>query len=544
MQRNLFSPAPAIRPVQLTSWSPGDPILGKLRYFQPGGAPVDFTLTQAPTLGTVQLLSDGTYTYVGGADFQGTDTFTIRATSGGINLLEPFTPRTANVTVTVSPTALVAADGDRRGYDVVNLTAQPATLQGWGKPVGFNADGPSFGSVMFPGQSQHFELEDAYTAWDVTALYTGRLAAPPILTWTADFRNGGEDRQFFKIYTSYCKDGGAPCSKSYRDQAGVYTQSLYLLPASPTTSLGPGGSDAELLFNWFRANPIPRDLAVSLSMTNVQFIGNPPGDPGYVRVAGSDNLSDAVLDSEKYTVSASTSTTNSSEWELGGDELWAPIKYALTLLVADKYTTEVTDTKTFSRSVEQGALPWSANEILAAPQKLLVTGDATYVVNTEDNQGRPFARTFSFSGVQFYFPSQTASEPLYVLRSEPLQPKYTEPDAPTPDLIGTPKPNVGFTVRDPKSEFESPIYKVGELRQLKVTAFNGYGDASADKTVDPSTKYTSSNEAVAVVDSTGALRAVGPGTAVITARYDWTMPYGGGTDRRDYVLATLKVTVQ
>ena len=84
---------------------------------------------------------------------------------------------------------------------------------------------------------------------------------------------------------------------------------------------------------------------------------------------------------------------------------------------------------------------------------------------------------------------------------------------------------------------------VVDRAQLTVEAYKGVG-ATADKTGDPRTKYASSDPAVAVVDSTGGLTAVGPGTAVITARYDWTIPYGDGTARNDYVLATVNVTVQ
>ena len=55
--------------------------------------------------------------------------------------------------------------------------------------------------------------------------------------------------------------------------------------------------------------------------------------------------------------------------------------------------------------------------------------------------------------------------------------------------------------------------------------------------------WTSSNMAVVSVDSSGKLTANAPGTATITARYDWEIPLGGGSTRKDYVLATMKVTV-
>jgi hypothetical protein len=266
-------------------------------------------------------------------------------------------------------------------------------------------------------------------------------------------------------------------------------------------------------------------------MTNVQFIGNPPGDPGYTRYVSADNPGDAPGLISR-TVSASTSTTNSSSWEVSGKASWSPIEKILGFEVAGKYG------KTESETNAQTSLPYSANEILTAPPKLLVNGDAQFVVGTGGK-----ARTFSFSGVQFYFPSQNVDAPFYELQSQPLQPKYDAITAPGPGLIGTSIPNVGFTVRDKDSKLISPTYAVGQRAQLTVTAYQGVG-ATADKTGDPRTKYTSSNPAVAVVNSTGAITAVGPGTAVITARYDWTIPYGDGTARNDYVLATIDVAVQ
>jgi uncharacterized protein YjdB len=59
--------------------------------------------------------------------------------------------------------------------------------------------------------------------------------------------------------------------------------------------------------------------------------------------------------------------------------------------------------------------------------------------------------------------------------------------------------------------------------------------------------WTSSDEKVVSVDSVGKVTANAPGTATITARYDWEIPLGtknGKPDTRtDHVLATMKVTV-
>lgn len=166
VQSTLFSPAPTVRPVQYTAWTPGDPILGALRYIQPGGAPVSFQLTTAPTSGTVQLLSDGTYTYTPGANFTGTDTFTAAVTSGGINLLDPLTPRTANVTVTINPQLPVMLTD---GININNRTSQPVVLRAITTTPGFedSVGSKPVWSYWQPGDYMHVEVTKyLFTSYD------------------------------------------------------------------------------------------------------------------------------------------------------------------------------------------------------------------------------------------------------------------------------------------------------------------------------------------------------------------------------------------
>lgn len=167
VQRTLFSPAPTVKPMQYTAWTPGDPILGALRYVQPGGAAVSMQLTQAPTLGTVQLLSNGSYTYTPGPDFAGTDTFTAEVTAAGFNLLEPVTPRTASVTVTLVPAPLTQLT---RGYDITNLTGKAVYLTAIQKEAGYedSVEARGVGTILQPGERYHVEL----TKWAFYSYYT------------------------------------------------------------------------------------------------------------------------------------------------------------------------------------------------------------------------------------------------------------------------------------------------------------------------------------------------------------------------------------
>ena len=173
VQRRLFSPAPTVRPMQYTSWEPGDPILGALQYIQPGGAEVVIQLTEAPSFGTVQLLSDGSYTYTPGEDFTGTDTFTAQVTSGGFNILEPLTPRTASVTVNINPSPPVLLT---RGYDIKNLTGKGIVLSAIQKERGYESSvyAAAPPQILQPGQTYHVELTKWYFySYDTRLSFSG-----------------------------------------------------------------------------------------------------------------------------------------------------------------------------------------------------------------------------------------------------------------------------------------------------------------------------------------------------------------------------------
>jgi len=174
VQRTLFSPAPTVKPVQFTAWTPGEPILGALRYIQPGGAPVTFKVTQGPSSGTVELSTDGTYTYTAGPDFTGTDSFTVAVTAGGFNLLEPLTPRTAPVTVIVESAPRVQLT---RGFDITNLSGKAVYVSGIVKEPGYEdsvEQAPATGTVLQPGASTHVELTRwAFYSYDTRINFTG-----------------------------------------------------------------------------------------------------------------------------------------------------------------------------------------------------------------------------------------------------------------------------------------------------------------------------------------------------------------------------------
>lgn len=564
VRRTLFNQEPTARPAYYLQTSQGA-LEGNLYVADPEADSVKYRLLAGPRHGTAQVAADGTWTYTPAPGYTGTDEFSVAVVNPGFNLLDPFSDRVSEISVPVggsAPTEVSSGAFLTRGYDIVNLTPSSLGLTFVGgigsrgqyvdvsgsilvspPECNYSAGRCVAGTVLKPGDTAHFELGGTLGAGvpDVSVIFND----PTNLyhEWIAVMKG---DRVGLQYVTRI--DGDATGLPGYTDGytygfslggLGDGDAAAALVPASLKTALTPGEQDSGQLLSWLLANSNSTRPPVALSMTNIQYIGNPPGDPGYVRQVSADNPGDAPGSISK-TVSASTSTTNSSAWTVSGKASWSPIEKILGFDVAGQYgkTEAETNAKTFTTTVTQTSLPWSANEILVAPPKLLVKGDAQVVVGSGNR-----ARTFSFTGVQFSFPSQTVDAPFYRLESQPLQPKYDATNAPEPGLIGASIPNVGFTVRDKDSKFISPTYAVGQRAQLTVTAYQGVGP-TADKTGDPRTKYTSSNPAVAVVNSTGAITTLGPGTAVITARYDWTIPYGDGTARNDFVLATIDIAVQ
>ena len=556
VRRSLFNQLPAARPVRYLTTVTGD-LVGTLGVVDPESDAVTYRLTMVPEHGTVQIAPDGTYTYTPGVDYAGSDQFTVAVADSGFNLFNPLRSRTVEFTVQVPRPAPVGAvssnPGSQQSFELLNLTGYPVKLTSIQAAPSLLGYPPAGADVFKPGETAHFEFEallnyTSDTRATFTACVNGDCQTGTGPSWTVTFHN---DPVIYLFGTPYVANGwmktDTGSTYTIQDVATVgpdrksFTvpgQYALLEPPATTRALTPADPGAKDLLAWFLANPDSNKPPIAISMNNVQFNENPPGDPGYTRQISADNIGDAP-GSINRTVQSSTSTTKGSNWEVSGKVSWSPIEKILGLEVAGKYgkSESETNAKTYSTTVTSTSLPWSANEILTAPPKLLVTGDAQVVLGTGAE-----ARTYSFTGVQYYFPNPNLDAPLYLIKTEPLQPKYTAADNVAPNLIGTPIPNVGFTLRDKKSDFLSPTYTAGQRVQLTVTAYQGVG-ATADKTGDPRTIYTSSNTAVATVDKTGALTAVGPGNATITATYKWAIPYGNGTIRNDYVVATMDVTV-
>lgn len=102
-RRRLFNEAPDVSPVQLTGHSDG-PITGSIGAVDPEGDPLVYAVTGDPRFGTVTISQDGSYTYIPGADFGGSDNFVVAVTDTGrhINLLNLGRPKSTDAGVSVA----------------------------------------------------------------------------------------------------------------------------------------------------------------------------------------------------------------------------------------------------------------------------------------------------------------------------------------------------------------------------------------------------------------------------------------------------------
>jgi len=504
VQNALFSPVAVVKPVQLTAWTPGEPILGELRYAQPGGAGVSFQLTQAPTSGTVQLLSDGTYTFTPGAGFTGTDTFTAQVTSAGFNILEPFTSRTDSVPVTINPFPAVTTS---RGWTVYNLTSDILRLTNWWSEPGFEkyADGPAKNSDLFPGQSQHFEIYDrVFYTHDTRARYSAARGL-----WRAVFPSPDYNR-------GRCEVGDCKFDKFGPDRNG--DPILYVFSDIAVTDVYPGSTDAATIAKGLLdfASSGPSGGRPILDTTNIRLEDVAPDDftNSTLLLNSSNNNARPYV----YTRAESNtfSTTTGSNWKASAGLDWSLIKKILSLKLSAEYgrSESETNSSTTTDTVNLTFPPFSRYVVLLGNPVTRAIADTTL---SWSNGSKTVLRD-----VDFIFPDPTVTKPGLIISS------FFGPTS------------AGFSVRDknPPQRPENPAgvaeptYAVGNIAQLYVQGYNGdtVNGAPPDFT-NPTvgrTTYSSSNTSVVAVDAKGKLTATGVGDAVISVVYTYTLPREGG----------------
>ena len=175
VRRSLFNQLPSASPAQLFTDAAGQ-VSGSIGASDPEGDALTYRLVQAPEFGLVQIAADGSYTYVPGSDYSGSDTFVVGVSDSGFNLLNPSGSRSTEVTVQVPDESLIGPPvGLSRGFNLTNLSGQAVYLAEIQKEAGYEDRleiAPPIGFVLKPGESAHFETTYLYFyTYDTRAIW-------------------------------------------------------------------------------------------------------------------------------------------------------------------------------------------------------------------------------------------------------------------------------------------------------------------------------------------------------------------------------------
>jgi hypothetical protein len=186
VRRSLFDQQPTVNPYQFLTRADGQ-MVGTLGSVDPEGSALSYSLTGAPEFGTVQLSSDGTWTYTPRADVApGTeDSFTVVVSDGGgFNILKPATSALeVDVPVGVFSQRLTSdplkGSGAGHWFNVMNYSSSPVVFtQLIGEcPKYCTGDDlmyvPPIGTVVGVGDMTHFQIGQwVFLQFDTRAKFT------------------------------------------------------------------------------------------------------------------------------------------------------------------------------------------------------------------------------------------------------------------------------------------------------------------------------------------------------------------------------------
>ena len=525
VRRNWLSQAPTADPYQFAIKASGQ-LVGTLGAVDPAGAALTYTLKKAPTYGSVTVGADGIWTYTPGPDFAygQPESFTVTVGNGGYNI---FMPTSRDVTVPVGAVGTIYL---RPTFKVENFTAHDIVLKEI--DLGFKARlqwAPPIGYVVSPGEDIFMVFRhplDNTKSSDTYAKITLTDPANPAATYWA-YANL-QARIGFKSKFSNCGGEQSSCHLPDDDRFKVLFGD-----AAGEMVLNPEDKNAKV---WL--NNLQQLVGPGIGGLRVNYV-NPAVTPvnNLMSISGAyqfiENLSGAQV-TRQITLGTTVTTTETKSWEVGaGVELG--IKKILTFELQGKYggswslanaTTEETTTTVVAK-------PYSYVGVSAAAPMIEIAGDMRF-------KFADVGPTYLFKDVNYYVPDERANNGGF-------------------GAITTFQVPVGqgtWLVDDKATNIQAPVYAVGDPpRQL---SFYGYTTGPLGGNADqwpPGTEnltylkglmWSSSNPAVATVDGTGRVTAVGAGTSTIRVQYNWSIT----TNRTPYqelageAIASVPVTVK
>ena len=547
LRRNLFNQVPTAKPdmysMLSTGQTAGTEYIGTIGAVDPEGDGLIYSLVETPQFGAVQISADGTYDYVAGPDYAGSDAFTVAISNPGFNILDPLSLRQTLVSVNVpcarggGPGA-AAASGTGGGcnatslshFDIYNFTGQVLMVNGVQTmdSAHTNPVQPTPGTLVHPGEYVELELG---TRWDTTVTFA--VPGTGGQKWDVVANVPG-----VRGYAPYANCTVGDCIKSpkqgFTDTKGP--KYVFLVDAPGTTwDFTPADfTSGQTLNDLVKA----REALGEKSPLQFQY------DNAIYTTAPSDyallgniirNMSSIESAEVSRTATLTVGTTKTSGWQFD-----AGVDLAITKIVSASfgahYTTDVSqvEERTYTSTVSLKPAPYSFNAFYEAKPLINVTGDIGAVFKACGASSSACVGTtpdvkFNFHDVDYTYPNPNTSSAF-------LQPF----SGPSQDY-----PNQGFRVEDAARATDktyplSPTYNVGDKRQLLVRAYLGTTVATPDDlTGDPQTKYTSSDESVATVSTSGGLTALMPGTTRITTTYAWVAPDGTKGSVESYMDVTV-----
>ena len=258
VRRSLFNQQPTVNPYQFLTRADGQ-MVGTLGSVDPEGSALSYSLSGAPEFGTVQLTSDGTWTYTPRADVApGTeDSFTVVVSDGGgFNILKPATSA-LEVDVPVGDFSQLLTSDPLKGsgaghwFNVMNYSSSPVVFtQLIGEcPKYCTGDDlmyvPPIGTVVGVGDMTHFQIGQwVFLQFDTRAKFTSVPGAYRPEDWTVMIHSAWGSTASGPSNIG-CESGDCTADRYTQGTSGSIDNDRVFLLDPPGTEINLGSAEAQ-----------------------------------------------------------------------------------------------------------------------------------------------------------------------------------------------------------------------------------------------------------------------------------------------------------
>lgn len=417
VRRTFFNQTPTAKADQYLTLATGE-IIGSVGAVDPEGDVLRYSLAEVPKFGTAQIAPDGTYTYTPGQGYAGSDSFQVAVTDSGRNLLSVGrAPTVATVRVGYTEPGQYS-----RGFDAKNLTGQPLQLVSlnYNPTGGFNYElesGPPIGTIIFPGDSAHFEVtyESGYNTYGLPEF----LAVKQVNgQWLPD----GTDRRWRAILRVSLGDPSVTCGAGGGTCVDDYSTALFYDPVNTVRQVTDPEEQAVILRHACNGSDFQCNFVVSSSDVNGYT------KPKYVTATEAN----ATSSEQTRTVTRADTTTKSVSWSAGGSVSGGVEKaFYIGVEAHGDYSESEAKTQTYSDTVTIPVKPFTQVFVFVEYPAIKAKGDMTvHIGNT----------TFTLPNAEFIVrdPNPNRPGPNWITREAKVD-SLGKPVEPVPDWYPFPK---------------------------------------------------------------------------------------------------------